>query len=211
MKKYDILILCILLFSSLVLSAHEGEHSRITESCILGNLPKELQFVEQGNPVYLSGDTLNIENVRLFAQMLDGRLKNLFRKAVGEAKKATDLNGKKKFDENYLKELAFQLYLHSKDEFDVSFCGDAEIVDSFLYAQIFDYLNSSTRSDVGIPDWVARLDVDIREFRNLVVVTALGLYLSGEIHNDYLVLFEQAKSGAPQINENLENLGHPQF
>lgn len=200
MKKHGTLVLCVLLFASLALSAHEGDHKRITESCILGNLPKELQFVVQGNPVYLSGDKLDIENVRLFAQRLDGRLKNLFRKAVGEARQATDLNGEKKFDEGYLKELALQLYLHSKDEFDVNFCGDSEIVDSFLYAQIFDYLNSSTSSDVGMPGWVNRLDADKRQFRNLIVVTALGLYLSEETHDDYLVLFEQTKSGAPHIN-----------
>lgn len=190
MSNSYIVVSLIIIFCSFGVTAHDGDHKQITESCVLGNLPQEIQFKLEGNPVYLSGDKLELESIELLAQQLDGRLKRLFRKAVGNSKKIVKAKGWKPYSVNYLEELAFQIYMLSKDEFDVGFCGDSKVIDSFLYAQIFDYIDSATNSDIGFPNWVKELGPIEKKHRNLILVTALGLHLSNENHDDYLVLFK---------------------
>ncbi|MCT8987556.1 hypothetical protein [Shewanella phaeophyticola] len=158
--------------------------NRMLESCVLGNLPQEIQFNMAGNPIFLSGKVFPKEKAVELQNQLDGRLIGLIEKSVSRTNSEfnvedlvlDDLNSK------YVSGLVSNMALYAPDIFGVVFCGQSELVANFILAQLFQYLaKASIGSDEREVDW---LKTNKEELNDLgVIITIVTIYLAGKDEN----------------------------
>ena len=158
--------------------------NRILESCVLGNLPQEIQFNLTGNPISLSGKVFPKEKSVELQNQLDGRLISLIEKSVSRTNSEFNVDDLELDDLNseYVSGLVSNMALYAPDIFGVAFCGQSELVANFILAQLFQYLAKTLiSSDEREVDWLSSSKDELKELG--VVITIVTIYLAGKDEN----------------------------
>lgn len=179
---------------SVAVADWDESSSRLMESCVLGNLPMELQFKLPGNPSFLGGDVLDSKNVRTLYEQLDGRVLNLIIESIEKTNNKLNVDGPfpESIDDQYINELIVELAYIASSAFDVEYCGNENEVPSFLLAILFEYLSRATMNAHGnVPSWLQVYPVSVQNER--VIVTMLVIYSEYKNLTNYRELLSSFK------------------
>ena len=155
--------------------------NRILESCVLGNLPQEIQFNLLGNPISLSGKVFPKKKAVKLQNQLDGRLINLIERSVSKTNSEFNVGDLELDDLNseYVSVLVSNMALYAPDIFGVEFCGQNETVANFILAQSFKYLAKTLiNTNEKKVDWLNSSKNELNELG--VMVTIVIIYLTGK-------------------------------
>lgn len=179
-----ITIFFLVLYSSLIKAQAQEVDNRVLESCVLGNLPQEIQFNLTENPTPLIGKKIPKNKFIELQRQIDAGLRLLIKKSVFKTNSALNVKDPLLSDLNseYVAELSFNMAEYAPDVFGATFCGDKETVASFILALSFQYIGRALIEPDG--KRVAWLNSNKAELDELgVIITIVAIYLSAKDKN----------------------------
>ncbi|MBQ4811515.1 hypothetical protein J8M20_09205 [Pseudoalteromonas luteoviolacea] len=172
------------LLSPFLVAQEQEIDNRMLESCVLGNLPQEIQYNMIGNPIVLSGKVFPKEKAVELRGQLDGRLISLIVKSASRTNSVFNVEDLVLDDLNseYVNGLVSNMALYAPEVFGVTFCGQSELVANFILAQSFQYLAKALiGSGEKKVDWLKSNKKELNELG--VIITIVTIYLAGKDEN----------------------------